>query len=420
MRLRTLIRSSSATLMLPLLVCFVVFLLSDTLTRNGTAGYGPSTVGQASYVMAFAAAACAGSAAWEGTRLKRGRVFGQAPARGPLAIVLPVLLPVWLMGMAGLATGLLISASAVGAAPALSHLGMVGAQALLLAAATLTGYLAGRLLPGIAAAPIALTAGFCLTAFPVSLSTAWPRHLVAGAYSECCSIGAVIDPRAVWAPAAFATGVSAAALLLIHRSTFGTRAVAFLLVAAGTAAALPPALGLSYNPVTARDDSELVCDTRGRPQICQWPELAADRQVADQIRAYATRLEQAGLKVPTILTEKRVLGPGEAHFGFKSRPEPADIALNLASAVLPAMPECARRTGTFRGYPARAPLMAWVTSISLQAPPGPGRLSPDEAALVQRVLREPREKQMAWYETNRQALTTCDQPPQLALPGAAG
>ncbi len=191
-------------------------------------------------------------------------------------------------------------------------------------------------------------------------------------------------------------------------------------MAAGTAAALPPALGLDYNPVTARDTAELVCDTGGRPKVCLWPEIAADHQVAEQTRVYAARLEQAGLQVPATLTDNRVLGPGEARFGFKSRPQPADIALNLSSAVLPGMPDCARRTGTFRAYPARAPLTAWVTSVALQTPPGPGRLSPDEAALVQRVLQAPREKQLAWYEINRQALTTCDQPAQLTFPGAAG
>ncbi|MFI5831861.1 hypothetical protein ACIA6C_32165 [Streptomyces sp. NPDC051578] len=420
MRLRTLLRSSSATLMLPLLAGFVVFLLNDTLALNATAGYGPSTVGQASYVLAFAAAACAGSAAWEGARLKRGQVFGRAPARGPLAIALPVLAPVWGMGMTGLAAALLISASAVGAPPAPSHLGMVGAQALLLAAATLTGYLAGCLLPGIAAAPIALTAGFCLTAFPVSMNSSWPRHLVAGAFSECCSVGSVIDPRAIWAPVAFATGVIAAALLLIHRSTLRSRAVALLLVAAGTAAALPPALGLGYSPLTARDASELVCDTRDRPQVCLWPELATDSRVVSQTRVYAARLEQAGLRVPAVLTENRDPGPGEARFAVPSRPQAAEIALNLASAVMPGIPECARRTGTFPSYPARAPVMAWITSVALQTPPGPEHLSPNEATLVQRVLHEPRERQLAWYESNRKALTTCDQPPRLELPGAAG
>ncbi|MBW5482448.1 DUF7224 domain-containing protein [Streptomyces bambusae] len=420
MLLRTLLRSSSATLMLPLLVCFIVFLLSDTLTRYVTEGYGPSAVGQASFVLAFAAAACAASAAWEGARLKRGGVLDQAPARGPLAIALPVLAPVWLMGLAGLATSLLIASIATGAPPAPSHLGMLGAQGLVLAACTLSGYLTGRLLPGIAAAPIALTVGFCLTAFPVSLPVAWPRHLVAGAFSECCSVGTVIDPKAVWAPTAFAVGVCAAALLLIRRPAFRSLVAAFLLVAVGTAAALPPALGLGFSPVTARDDGELVCDTRGRPHVCLWPEIGSDGQAVAQTRTFAARLEAAGLQIPATLTESRDLKPGEARFGFKSRPQSADIAMNLASAVLPGMPECARRTGTFRAYPARAPLMAWVTSVALQAPPGPGRLSPDDAALVQRVLQEPREKQLAWYEANRQALATCDQPPQLTVPGGAG
>ncbi|RKS97204.1 hypothetical protein BX286_7018 [Streptomyces sp. 3211.6] len=419
----TLLRSSSATVLLPVLLCFIVLLLRDTITMTVTAGYGPSVLGRATYALPFAIAACAASAAWEGARLRRGGVFGQAPARGRLGIVLPVLVPVWLMGVLGLLTSLAVSVVATGAAPAPSHLGMLGADGLLLAAATLTGYLAGRLLPGVVAAPVALTAGFCLAAFPVSMSSGWPRQLVAAAFSECCSLDSVIDPRAVWAPVAFAGGLCAAALLLVHRPTLRNRAVALLLAAAGTAAALPPAVGLGYSPVTARDESELVCDTGGRPEVCLWPEVAADGQVVAQTRTFAARLEQAGVRLPPTLTDARDLAPGEARLGIKNRPRDAeDIAYALASAVLPpgGLPECARITGRFLAAPALVPLSAWVTAVALQSPPRSGQISPDDAALLQQVLRAPREQQLAWYEYNRQALTTCDQPARLTLPGGAG
>lgn len=419
----TLLRSSSATVLLPVLVCFAVLPVRANLGPNVLTGYGPSVFGHAAYALSFVIAACAGSAAWEGARLRRGGVFGQAPVRGRLGIVIPVLVPVWLMGVVGLLSALVYSAVAAGTAPAPSHLGMLGAEALLVAAATLTGYLAGRLLPGIVAAPVALTAGFCLAAFPVSLASAWPRQLVAGEFSMCCSLGSVIDPRALWAPLLFAGGLCAAALLLVHRPTPRNGALALLLAAAGAAAALPSARGLGYASVTARADAELVCDTAGRPVVCLWPEIAAGGQVAAQTRTFAARLEQAGVRVPATLTDTRTLGPGEARLGLKNHPRGAeDIASSLTSALLPpgGVPACARTSDNYPAIRASAPVSAWLTAVALRSPPRPGRLSPDDTALVQQVLRAPREQQLAWFEYNRQALTTCDRPALLTLPGGTG
>ncbi|GAA0299179.1 hypothetical protein GCM10010302_42160 [Streptomyces polychromogenes] len=418
----TLLRSSSAPVLLPVLLCLGFLVIHANLRPDVLKGYGPAVFGQAAYALPFVIAACAGSAAWEGARLRRGGVFDQAPVRGRLGIVIPVLVPVWLMGVSGLLSALAFAAVATGTAPAPSHLGMLGAEGLLAAAATLTGYLAGRILPGIAAGPVALTAGFCLAAFPVSMDSAWPRQLVAGEFSMCCSTASVIDPRALWAPLIFAGGLCAAALLLVHRPTPRNGAVALLLAAAGATAALPSARGLGYGSVTARADAELVCDTAGRPRVCLWPEVAADGQVVAQTRTFAARLEQAGVPMPASLTgaRTRTLGPGEARLGLTGHLRGAeDVAGSLTSALLPpnGVPACARTTGQYR---ASAPLAAWLTAVALQSPPRPGRLSPDDTVLVQQVLRAPREQQLAWFEYNRQALTTCDRPALLTLPGGRG
>ncbi|MFC9817181.1 hypothetical protein ACFVJM_34585 [Streptomyces virginiae] len=416
---RTLIRSSSATVMFFLLAAFVAFLLNDTLTSFVTRGYGPSALGKASMALPFAAAACAGSAAWEAARLKRGRIFDQAPVRSRLGVALPVLVPVWLMGVGGMAVALAISSTAVGTAPSPSHLGMLGAQGLLLAANTLAGYLLGSYLPGLAAAPLGLVTGFFLMAFPASWESSWPRQLVAGGFGSCCSVGTVISPRAVGVAVLFATAVCAAALAVIHRATRGTAALALALVAGAVAVAIPVAKPLGYDPVVVRDASDLVCDTRQRPQICLWPETADHNKVVQQTRTYAARMIEAGLPVPATLTQNRRPKPGETTLGINEVPRLEDLAANMANAVLPPLPECARTTGKFAAYPARGPLVAWITAVATQSPPQPGRFRPDEAALAQKVLQQPRDAQLAWYEANRQALTTCDQPPRLDPTGAA-
>ncbi|MFK0049995.1 hypothetical protein ACIQU4_38990 [Streptomyces sp. NPDC090741] len=416
---RTLIRSSSATVMFFLLAGFVALLLNDSLTSFVTRGYGPDALGKAAMALPFAAAACAGSAAWEAARLKRGRVFDQAPVRGRLGIALSLLLPVWLMGLAGMGVALVISSTAVDAVPPLSHLGMIIAFALLLAANVLGGYLLGSALPALAAAPLGLVAGFFLMAFPASWESSWPRQLVAGGFGSCCSVGSVISPKAVWVAVIFAAALCAAALALIHRASLPTAVLALVLVAASAAVVIPLARPLGYNPVVARDTSELVCNAQGEPRICLWPESADDTTVIRQTRTYAGRMKEAGLPVPARLTQNRSPKPGETAFGINANPRPEDLAANLANAVLPPVPACARATGKFAGYPARAPLMAWLMSIASQSPPQPGRFTPDEAALAQKVLQQPRETQLAWYERNRQALTACDQPPRLDPTGAA-
>ncbi|MER5728975.1 hypothetical protein ABT084_11690 [Streptomyces sp. NPDC002138] len=417
----TLLRSSSVTVMAVLLAAFIGLLLNDTLTSFVTHGYGPSALGKASMALPFAAAACAGSAAWEAARLRRGRVLDQAPVRGRLTIALPVLVPVWTMGVVGLGIALAISATAVGALPPFSHLGMAAALGPLLAATTLAGYVLGSLLPGIAAAPIALLAGFFFTAFPASWESAWPRQLVAGGFGSCCSIGSVIDPTAVWAAVLFAGGVCGAALILIHRRSARHAVLALVLLAAGAAGAVALAKPLGYEPVIARDTSELVCDAKARPRICLWPEVADDATVIQRTRTYATRITEAGLPVPATLTQNRKAAPAAdtAVFGINENPRADDLAANLASTALPALPACARTTGKFAAYPARAPLMAWIIAIATHNPPNPGRTNPQETALVRKVLDQPHQTQLAWYEMNRQALTTCDQPPHLDIPGAA-
>ncbi|MEW1640433.1 hypothetical protein AB0469_41115 [Streptomyces sp. NPDC093801] len=98
-----------------------------------------------------------------------------------------------------------------------------------------------------------------------------------------------------------------------------------------------------------------------------------------------------------------------------------DVAANLTNTLLPPIPECARTSRKYPAYPARGPLTAWLTAIATQAPPAPvqGRISPDDAKLAQKVLTLPSDRQHAWYETNRAALTGCDQKPTLNPEGAS-
>lgn len=417
MRTATLLRSSSAGVMLVFLAGYVLLLLSEPITMGTVSGYGPSVLGSASYTIPFATAACAASGAWEGGRLRRGNVLGQAPSRSRLAIVLPLLVPVWAMGVVGMAIAVGVAAPAAGTLPPFSHLGMFVVYALLVAAATLAGYLLGGRLPQLAAAPLAMVAGFCLTAFPGSWDTPWPRHLVAGAYDGCCSVGSVIDPAAVWAPLLFSGGIITAGLLTIARARPWTSLAALV---AASAASVALVWNMGYAPVTERNPDSLVCDSSGVPEVCLWPEMPGRPRIVADTRTYSDRLKDAGLPVVSSLTQNRDVKPGQARLGGKGRLREQDTAANLTDTLLPPIPECARTGHTYPAHPARGPLTAWLTAIATHAPPAPitGRVSPDDAKLAEKVLALSSDRQHGWYERNRAALTGCDRKPALNLEGA--
>ncbi|MEU6861698.1 hypothetical protein ABZ924_00255 [Streptomyces sp. NPDC046876] len=403
--------------MLVFLGAYVLLLLSEPISTGIVRGYGPSVLGNASYTIPFAAAACAASGAWESARLRRGNVFGQTPSRSRLAIALPLLVPVWGMGVAGMLIAVGVAVSAAGTLPSFSHLGMFVVYALLMAAATLAGYLLGGRLPHLAAAPMAMVAGFCLTAFPGSWDTPWPRHLVAGAYDSCCSVGSVIDPVAIWAPILFTSGIITACLLAIAQASRWKPLAALI---AASAASVSLVVHMGYAPVTDRNPDALVCDTAGVPEVCLWPETPGRNRIVATTRTYSGRLKDAGLPALASLTQNRDLEPGQARFGGKGQLRQQDIATNLTNTLLPPVPECARTSHKYPAFPARGPLTAWLTAIATQAPPAPvqGSVSPDDAKIAQRVLTLPSDRQHAWYETNRAALTGCDQKPALSPEGA--
>ncbi|MFD7628031.1 hypothetical protein ACFV7Q_18680 [Streptomyces sp. NPDC059851] len=418
MRLRTLLRTSSATALLPFLLFYVVVLLGDGMAASVLPGYGPSVVGSIDSALAAAAAACSAAGAWEAARLRRGRVLDQAPVRSPLAIALAVLLPVWGMGLAGLAAALLLTSSAAGALPAPAHTGMIAAYAAVLAAASLLGHLLGRVLPGLAAAPVAMGVGFCAVGFPVSFSQPWPRHLVARAYESCCHPGQVIDPVALWAPLVLATGLCLAAALLIHPFLKAARVLAVAVAAAAAAGAVWLVHDLGYNPVLARDPSDLVCDTSGRPTVCLWPETPDRSRVVHLVRSHTARLTEAG--VPVADTLSAAPRPGEVEFGGKGTIHGPDVPRRLASTLMPPVPACAR-TGRYPAVQDTQPLHAWLTATASGTPPAPtpDRYTAQDIDLVRQVLAQPRTVQLAWYEQFRTALAGCTDRADRTIPGAA-
>ncbi|MGW5348293.1 DUF7224 domain-containing protein [Streptomyces sp. NPDC004050] len=155
---------------------------------------------------------------------------------------------------------------------------------------------------------------------------------------------------------------------------------------------------LDYNPLLARDPSDLVCDTEGRPTVCLWPETPDRGGVVRLVRSHTARLAEAG--VPVTDTLSAAPREEQAAFGRNGVVRGTDMGYRLASVLMPPVPDCARTT---RQYPAIRDRSTLQVGLDL----------------VRQVLAQPRAVQLAWYEQYRQALSGCTGRPNREIPGAA-
>ncbi|TLQ42048.1 DUF7224 domain-containing protein [Streptomyces marianii] len=417
--LRTTLRSSAATYVMPFLLGFVLVALGDDLSAWVTPHYWPSATGSSTFALPFVSAACAATAAWEGARLHRGAVFDQAPVRSPLAITVPVLLPVAVMGTLGMVTALLLSASAADTGWGIPDLGVILISLTVITANTLAGYLIGRTMSGVLAAPLALIAGFFLNAHPSSWSIYWLRHLVGGGLDSCCAADTVLDDRALWSAAVFTVAVCLAATLTIQRQGHvPALAAAVVLAASGFGLAAYIARDLGPEPVQARDTSALVCEGQ-QPRICLWPEVDDQPLVHREAAKSVDRLRKAGVSMPATLTMAQHPSPGTAKLGIPTNPRLADIPSGVASGLLPEPPTCALNGEPYPAAEAAGPVAAWLYATAGEpSDVVAGRFGPEEARLATAVMKQPRPAQLDWYERNRKALQSCSTPPQLAIAGS--
>lgn len=420
MLLRTVLRFSSGTRLLPFLIGFIVIALRDNLSEWVTPHYWLSASGSASLALTFVGPACAGAGAWEGSRVRRARIFDQSTVRSPLAIALPLLLPVWVMGLIGMATALVVSATAAGVGVGMPNLGILAVEAVLLAANTLVGYLLGRLWAPVVAVPATLITSFLANAYPASWSILWIRHLVGGGLSDCCSLDQSLDMAAVLSAIAFGVAVCLAAMVLIHHGkTIPALLIASVLATGGFALGAVTAHGMGADPVIPRPTSALVCD-HGQPRICLWPEM---NHQAATIRAEghnaADRLQEAGVMVPSTLTMTDRPGHDEAKLAIESETNANDVRIGVAVGLIPQTPACAEKGGPYPAEVAYGPIGAWLSLTAGASPRAlTDRVTPSELALAQHVIKQPRQAQLTWYERNARAMRSCHARPQLSVNGS--
>ncbi|MEV6131998.1 hypothetical protein AB0M05_35300 [Streptomyces violaceusniger] len=421
MLLRTIVRVSSGTRLLPFLAGFIVIALGDNLSEWVTPHYWLSATGTAALALSFVGPACAGAGAWEGSRLRRARISDQNAVRSPLAIAFPLLLPVFVMGVVGMAAALVVSAAAADVGFGMPNLGIFAVEAVLLAANTLVGFVMGRLWAPIIAVPVTLIASFVANAYPVSWSVVWIRHLVGGGLRDCCVLDQSLDVWALVSAGAFGTGVClSAAVLIQYRKAVPAIVAAAALLAAGFAGGAASAHGMGADPVTSRPTSDLECD-HGQPRICLWPEMDRAGMVRTESRKAVERLRRAGVAVPATLTMADRPGPGETRLAIGPGVSALGVPTGVAAGLLPHSPACADNGEPYPAADAYGPVGAWLSLTAGAAPQSlTNRVAPPELALAQRVRKQSRQAQLAWYERNTRAMRSCNERPQLGIDGSHG
>ncbi|MFD8479993.1 hypothetical protein [Kitasatospora sp. NPDC059673] len=401
MRWSTLLRTSIALRVAPALLIWVVAYVGN-VNAWVVQGYWESVTAQSSFLLGFTAPACAACAAWEGTRVRASRVLDGAPVRSAAAIAAWRMLPVLAMGLIAVLLPLALLAPEAAGSPGGPTLSILGSELLVVAAHTALGYAAGHSLPTLLAVPLVTVTSFVWMAYPASLNTLWVRQLNGHNFSECCALDQQVSYRALAAAGLVALGVIAGALLWLAGTAWLLRTASALAVAAALTAGSLVAMPLGYQASVARDESLLRCDS-GRPQLCLWPE---QREAGADIRAWA---DQAHAQ----LAAAGVQGSGRLTL-LSARPSRGEVVNAVArSAVTHTVPDCARG-GAWPGSRAVGPVNAWLTvSAGGALKDLKGKLRPDDAQLVSRVVAAPAEAQLAWFQRNAETLTSCDRTPDL-------
>ncbi|MFK0294327.1 hypothetical protein ACIQU6_28180 [Streptomyces sp. NPDC090442] len=388
-------------------MAFVVVLLSKDLTAGVVPGYWPSALGAASFALPFVAPACATAAAWEGARCTRGAVPHWAPIRSGLGVALPLLVPVFALGAVGMAAALALTVAEGHPSGGTPPVGVIAVWLVVLAAHSCAGFLLGRRLPLVVGAPLALLLSFVLTAYPAAMEPLWLRHMVDGGLADCCSLDQTPNWRAASSAVVLALGVIVAAVVLL---TVLARRVRIALTGAAVVVGLVGSGWLAYGvpvvSVGARSAEELQCAGE-KPRICLWPEAENASMVREDAADALHRLQRAGLVVPDELTmDSNNPRRGAAFMGLSTNP--SGVRSGVGAALLPTnSPTCTGSRQSADGD-AFGPTIAWL-SLTAGADPQDiaARYEPGSVAVAVRVQQAARDRQLAWFQQNRRALSDC-------------
>jgi hypothetical protein len=376
-------------------------------------GYGTAATAAASGALPFIGAFVAACAAWEGSRLRRARIWGGPWARSGLHMAAGLLVGPVAAGLVATTAAVVVAHAGATAFP--PDLAIVGVLTLDILAYASIGFALGILAPAALAVPIAAVLPVLWLAFVPAMYPVWLRHLT-GMYRDCCSLEQSLAPQAVLASVvldvAFIATASVACVVSWPRLWRAVGAVGIL--AAGSLVGIRVASGLTFAPVMPRDASLLSCASGGGSEVCLWPEhAAASTQILATIADVRTRWLAAGIDAPTTFTEASgEHAPGAIEVHLRDPLSKDGVIIALADGMLPPLAGCGRAT---TGGIAIPYLQAWyaaaggLSPTSLQGLDAPGDdVNPSILTVVDQLTQANASVRRAWAAKAAAIGQTCE------------
>lgn len=308
---------------------------------SAPAGYGVAATGAATSTLPFIGAFVGGTAAWEGSRLRRGAIWGGPWPRHLVQIALGATAPAIVAGWMAFAVAVAVALTTTNSFP--PNMAMVGVVAVDVVAYAAVGFAIGCLAPPALAIPVAALLPLLWLAFTPAMHPVWLRHLT-GMYRDCCLVSEALAPRAVLASIAVDLGfiVSAAVACLVTLTPRRRALTVVTVLGAAVVFGVGAVGGMTYAPVVARDPAALQCKTDSGTSICLWPEHAsAGPQLLELTAEVRAAWSAAGVKAPALFTE--ALGPHGPDVASVVLPDPITrdrTILALSDALIPPTVEC--------------------------------------------------------------------------------
>lgn len=399
---------SSTTVIVSPLLCVLGVLVSMS-NATFVDAYWLDLSSKSTVSLLFLAPGFAALAAWDAARW---RSLMQGSARSWVSVLGLVVTYVAVATSGTFLVSLLVLGVQVTPSVGFPRLDVLALGVAVTCAYTALGFVLGRFLPGLTAAPLAFGLVWGWVAYTPAVQPFWLRNITGNIGSSCCSLDVELVPLALLAPVTVAVALLAASVTVL---SWPGRRAAWVLSAGGVALGVVVAAtmmsGVGADPVQRRHGPQDCIEDAGR-DFCAWPEHAEElRQTVPALGRAAGALSTAGLDVPSTLRENTKSSDRWSFSLGGGSPELRARTLVLSQLdELP--PPCTDRTAGV--WPAGVDYElagAWLLVVA--GTPAADAADSTGASLpaLTRMLGTGPRAQVRWYRAALAAMRTCDPVP---------
>lgn len=275
------------------------------------------------------------------------------------------------------------------------------------AAYAVVGFVMGRFLPRLAAAPAAFVAVWLWVAYTPAVEPFWLRNVTGNLGTSCCSTSEQLAGGALGAPLLMTSALLVAGLVLLPAGTAARSIAAVGVLALGTGLAAQWAGDLDADPVEPRAGDQ-VCIERQGLTVCGWPEHRDKlAPAAEALAPVVRRLREAGLDVSERLTAGGDASGWSLSLGGDTAEQWVDSL--VASPLVHLPPDCAGEPGWGWGQAELLSLtQAWLGVTAGRSAEEAADLSGVPADDLERVLALPDSRQLTWFEQSLALMDECE------------